>query len=281
MKLIYSPRCLDYEEPGHPESPTRVKITYDYLKEKGYEFEAPKTCTMPDLLLVHTKKMIEEVKKSEFIDADTPNLPGIFEFACLSAGSGLTALDHALKGENAFSLMRPPGHHAGKNFFGGFCYFNNIAIAVTKALKHVKKVAIIDIDGHHGNGTQDIVLGKKGVLYVSLHQIGVFPMTGFTSEANCLNYPLSAGAGDTEYINALDLAISRIKDFSADIIAISAGFDTYKDDPLLGLELDIETYQKIGSLIASLKKPSFAILEGGYSNTMPDCVYSFLKGLEE
>lgn len=280
MKLIYSPKCLEYEDPGHPESPRRVELTYDYLKKNGYEFEEPKPCAISDLLLVHSKKMVEDVRKNSFFDADTPNIKDIFSFTRLSVGGALLAMEYALKNEKTFSLMRPPGHHAGRNFLGGFCYFNNIAIAVKKALKTVNKVAIIDIDGHHGNGTQDIFHGHRNVLYVSLHQIGVFPMSGFTSEGNCLNYPLRAGVNDIEYLNTFGLALNRIRDFNADLIAVSAGFDTYEGDPLLGIELDVYVYRKIGKMIAELGKPVFAVLEGGYSKDMPECVYQFIRGFE-
>ncbi|MCX6818692.1 MAG: histone deacetylase, partial [Candidatus Aenigmarchaeota archaeon] len=283
MKIIYSPKCLEYEKPGHPESPTRVYATHDYLKQKGYIFEEPKQCTIADLLLVHSKNLINQVKHNSFEDADTPNLPKMFDYARLSVGGALLAMETALKKQHAFSLMRPPGHHAGRDFLGGFCYFNNIAIAVKKALKakNVKRIAIIDIDGHHGNGTQNIFHGQNNVLYVSLHQVGVFPMTGFTSENNCLNYPLGSGSSDREYIQTLKLALERIRNFSADLIAVSAGFDTYKEDPVLGLGLYTNTYCEIGKLIAGLDKPVFAVLEGGYSKDMPECVYEFLKGLEK
>ncbi|MCK4532128.1 MAG: histone deacetylase, partial [Candidatus Aenigmarchaeota archaeon] len=178
----------------------------------------------------------------------------------------------------AFSLMRPPGHHAGKRTFEGFCYFNNIAIAVMKALKGVKKVGILDIDVHHGNGSQEIFLGNPNVIYVSLHQYGfIYPGTGKHSEGNCYNYPLENGAEEGEYLEKLWVGLEKIKKFNPDLIAVSVGFDTFEKDPLAGLKLKIETYSKISKMISELAKPKFAVLEGGYSKALPECVQSFLK----
>ncbi|MDH4028766.1 MAG: histone deacetylase, partial [Nitrospirota bacterium] len=157
MKIFYSARCLEYSQPGHPESPERVGATHEYLKDKGYGFDAPGPCADEDILLAHTKKLLDSVKKESFFDFDTPSFSGIFDIAKLSAAAAISAAMHCLdKGEKAFSLMRPPGHHATKNDLGGFCYFNNIAIASLKAAKKAGRVAIVDFDCHHGNGTEDI-----------------------------------------------------------------------------------------------------------------------------
>ena len=277
MKILFSPKCLEYRQPGHPELPERVSKTHDFLKDR-FDFIQPEPCSEKDILLAHSEELLENVKSGNFYDPDTPNLPGMYDYAKLSAGSAITASELALKGEKAFSLMRPPGHHAGRQTLGGFCYFNNIAIAVAKSLKRVKKVAVIDFDCHHGNGTQDIFLGHPKVLYISLHESPLYPGTGLTSEQNCFNYPLPAGTGEKEYLKTLESALKNVKSFNPDLIGISAGFDTYKKDPLTGLELEKETYRKIGGMIAELKAPSFAVLEGGYSEDMPLCVYEFLKG---
>ena len=147
MKIFYSSRCLEYSQPGHPESPARVESTYNFLKDKGFEFMEPGPCADKDILLAHTQKLLDNVKKEGFFDFDTPSFPGIFDHARLSAGSAINAAMHCLnEGEKAFSLMRPPGHHATKNDLGGFCYFNSIAIASLKAGEKVKKVAIVDFD---------------------------------------------------------------------------------------------------------------------------------------
>ncbi len=280
MKVVFSPECLGYDSPGHPEASERVRRTYELLKGfKDFGFVKPEPCTRQDLLLVHAKKMIDTIKRGSFINFETPPLPHIYEYAKLSAGGAVLTMETALKEGKAFSLMRPPGHHAGKASFEGFCYCNNIAIAVTKALKKVGRVAILDIDVHHGNGTQDIFLGKKNVIYVSLHQYGNFyPGTGKHSEANCYNFPLESLTEESLYLQKLEVALEVIERFKPDLVAISAGFDTFKDDPLAGLKLDIDTYSKISKMIADLNKPSFAVLEGGYSDKLPECIHAFLKG---
>ena len=271
---------MEYESPAHPEGPVRVKTAYEFLRQKGLTFIEPKPCKEEDILLVHSQGLLAAVKNGKFSDPDTPNLKGIFEYACLAAGSAIQAQGAALKGENAFSLMRPPGHHAGRNTLGGFCYFNNIAIAIEKALTKVKKAAILDLDCHHGNGTQDIFFNDQRLLYVSLHQSPLYPGTGLTSERNCLNYPLPAGTDEKTYLLALAQAIEKIREYKPEIIGISLGLDTYKNDPLTNLGLEISTYRKIGEMISSAEIPGFAVLEGGYSLELGECLYEFIGGWE-
>ncbi len=278
MKIVFSDKCLEYSQAGHPESPERVRAPYEYLKDK-YEFVTPREIEEEDILLVHSQSLLECVKTGRFYDADSPSYPDIFLYAKLSAAAAITACKLALKGDLSMSLLRPPGHHAGKDFLGGFCYFNNVAIAVAKALPQVGKAAIIDFDCHHGNGTQDIFLGRQNVLYVSLHQSPLYPGTGLASENNCLNFPLPAGTDEPAYMTAFSKAIEAINGFDPGLVAVSAGFDTYKGDPLATLYLEKSTYGKIGRAIRELGKPLFAVLEGGYSDDLPECIHSFLKGL--
>jgi len=287
--IIFSAECLEYGERGHPESPERVYSTARLLMEKGLKFVEPKPCEDEDILLVHTREFVEDVKRGKLNDPDTPNIPRIYHYAKLSAGGAIKAMELALEGEAAFSLMRPPGHHAGRNGRAlnapslGFCYFNNIAIACAKAMKQceVGRVAVIDIDCHHGNGTQEIFLNNPGVLFISLHKFGFFyPGTGATSEGNCLNYPLGWNTTEPEYMAALRSALKEVERFNPDLVAVSAGFDTYKVDPIGGLGLSKESYKTIGRMISELGKRTFAVLEGGYSRDMPECVYNLLVGLE-
>jgi len=280
MKIFFSSKCLEYSQPWHPESPERVRATYHYLKEKGFEFIEPVPCEDEDILLAHTPELLDEVKRGGFFDPDTPALPGIFEYARLAAESAVNAATMCLKGEKTFSLMRPPGHHATRSDLGGFCYFNNIAIACLK-FKERKKIAIIDFDCHHGNGTEDIFFGKKDFLYLSLHQSPLYPGTGLVSRENCINYPLSANTSPDKYLSVLSEGLKHVEQFKPDLLAISAGFDTYKLDPITSLSLEKETYREIGRMFSALKKPLFAVLEGGYSRDMPECIYQFLTGLEE
>ncbi|MBS7648802.1 histone deacetylase [Candidatus Bathyarchaeota archaeon] len=288
MYIVFSEKCLEYWEPGHPESPDRVYQAYKLLRERGLKFVQAEPCREEDLLLVHSRKFVEAVKNEMLYDPDTPNLPGIYEYARLSAGSAIKSMEVALEGEKAFSLMRPPGHHAGVNGRAlgaptlGFCYFNNIAIACVKALEKVERIAILDIDSHHGNGTQEIFFRNPKVLFVSLHRYGgIYPGTGGISEGNCLNYPFTYVVGDSEYLRTLKIALDDIKKFNPDLIAVSAGFDAHRHDPVCSLGLSEDSYITIGRMIADLNKRTFAVLEGGYGRLFPICVFNFLSGLEQ
>lgn len=280
MKIVFSKRCLEFGQLGHPESPERLSRCFEYLSAKKFEILEPSLCSQEDILLAHSNKLLQEVKTNTFSDPDTPNLENIFEFAALSAGAALLSSEIAIKEGMSFSLMRPPGHHSGKERLGGFCYFNNLAIAVEKLRLKNKKVAIIDFDCHHGNGTQDIFLGKDGILYLSLHQAPLYPGTGLASEKNCLNFPLAPGTEEAAYLACFQKGLEHIEKFKPQILAVSAGFDTYRRDPLGGMKLDTSTYRKIGELISRFEKPTFAVLEGGYSKNIAVCLYEFLSGLE-
>jgi len=281
MKIVFSEKCLEYESPGHPESPSRVSSSYEFLKDK-FEFTKPSVCKEKDLRLVHTEDLIKKVKKNDFFDFDTPNIKNIYNYALLSVGGAIKAAQLALKGINSFSLMRPPGHHAGRDFLGGFCYFNNIAVAVKKLQqKRNMKIAICDFDVHHGNGTQDIFLGDESVLYISIHQVPLFPGTGFKTEKNCVNIPLPPGTTEDKYLKIFKHVIRTIKNFKPEILAISAGFDSYEGDSISNINLKKESYRKIGSMLSSVGVSSFSVLEGGYSNDLKFCIYNFLQGIEK
>jgi acetoin utilization deacetylase AcuC-like enzyme len=283
MKIIYDEKCLNYESRGHPESPQRIKISYNFLKDKKYIFQEPFDYKEDIISLAHSKELIKKVKEEKFFDPDTPNLKNIYYYAFLSVKGALTAYEIAKKERFCFSLIRPPGHHAGKNFLGGFCYFNNIAIACKKALKEgFKKIAILDIDAHHGNGTQDIFLGEKNILYVSLHQSPLYPGTGLTSEKNCINFPLLPECNDELYLEKLELALNKIKKFCPQILAISCGFDTYKGDYLTNFMLSVSCYKLIGEKIKENFKDLiiFSVLEGGYSKNIGILIDNFLEGIK-
>jgi acetoin utilization deacetylase AcuC-like enzyme len=286
MYIVYSDRCLEYVAPRLPESPERVYRAYRLLKSKGMKFVTAEACSEEDLRLVHSPELIERIRSGDFFDPDSPSLPGIYEYARLSAGGAIKSMEIALSGERAFSLMRPPGHHVGVNGAAlgastmGFCYFNNVAVACMKALERAERVAILDIDCHHGNGTQEIFQGHPRVLFVSLHKYGMFyPGTGGLSEGNCLNYPFRRPVGDEEYLETLKKALGKIEEFNPDLLAVSAGFDAHREDPVGALRLSEEAYLKIGRLIADLNRNTFAVLEGGYGRRFPECVWNFIKGL--
>jgi acetoin utilization deacetylase AcuC-like enzyme len=279
MKVVFTPRCLEYESVGHPESPGRVRHIVDALKkDSAYEFVEPEPSTEDNLLLVHSQSHIDRVRKNDFSDADTPNIKDIYTYACLAVGSAIAASDIAVREGSAFSLARPPGHHAESDRVGGFCYFNNIAVAVAKLLKQGKKVAILDIDVHHGNGTQNIFFGIENVVYCSLHQVPLYPGTGLVSEKNCLNFPLPPGTDVTKYIEGLRQGLDHIQSFKPDVLAVSLGFDTYKNDPLAGFALEIDDYRDIGAALRVVNKPTFFILEGGYSKNIGHLAVAFFQG---
>lgn len=271
MKVIYSEKCLEFSSRSHPESPERVKSAANFLKDK-YEFLRPGSATEADLLRVHTPMLIESVKTLSFFDFDSPHYPNIYEYALLAVGGAILAAE-----ENSFSIMRPPGHHVGKDFLGGFCYFNNIAVAI-KATG--RRTLILDVDGHHGNGTQDIFLGDEQVVYLSLHRPPLYPGTGRESEGNCYNYPLSGYCGDEVYLETLERALERINPGEFEQVAISAGFDTYEHDPLASLGLSSSCYHRIGQMIARLNLPTFAVLEGGYNiRDLGSNIHRLIQGL--
>jgi acetoin utilization deacetylase AcuC-like enzyme len=259
-QIVFSEKCLGYGS-WHVEGPNRVRIAHEILKEKGYRFLTPEPATEEDLVKVHDHEYLWMVKKGLVEDADTPAYDNIYEFARLSAGGAILAAK--VKG---FSIMRPPGHHAGVSGAAlgaptrGFCYLNNVAIAV----KHLAKpTLILDIDGHHGNGTQEIFSGDDKVTYLSLHRHPNYPGTGIASEGNCLNFPLPPDCGDAVYLKTLGSALKTLHMEKFEVVAVSAGFDTFAGD-LASLGLSEKAYGEVGRRIGSLHKPTFFVLEGGY-----------------
>lgn len=281
MKTFYTPQCLEYGVSGHPESPDRIRCTVSFLAQKRFKFSIPEPCTEADLLRVHTPDHIEAVRTSDFLDADTPALPGIYDHALRSAGGAMEAAGSALGGETGFSLMRPPGHHATSSRAMGFCYFNNIAVAIAERRDtHPEmRAAILDIDCHHGNGTEEIFQNRDSVLFISLHQSPLYPGTGLSSNGNIINVPLPPFTKEAEYLVALDKACETIEAFKPSLLGVSAGFDTFREDPLTQLDLEVMTYGKIGHRIAQLHTPLFIVMEGGYSRQLPQCVEAFIRGI--
>jgi len=277
-KIIYSEKCLGYGT-WHIEGPQRVKVAHDILQSKGYEFVQPTAASEDEISNVHDLEYIWNLKKGLVEDSDTPAYDKIFDFARLSVGGALLASKIG-----GFSLMRPPGHHSGTYgaalgvYTRGFCYLNNIAIAVKESKK---PTLIIDIDGHHGNGTQEVFLGDEKVSYVSVHQSPNYPGTGNATEANCINFALPCNVGRKIYFETLDKALSTLDLGRFEQVAVSAGFDTHKGD-LASLGLIEQDYYDIGKRVALLAKPSFFVLEGGYNGEKVGLdIDQFLKGYEE
>ena len=162
----------------------------------------------------------------------------------------------------------------------GFCYFNNLALACERLLKKgaARRIAILDIDVHHGDGTQALLQGREGIHFTSLHQAPLYPGTGLESKDNCFNYPLPPLTGETAYLKTFETALGKALDFKPEILAISAGFDTYKECAIAQLKLEKKTYRRLGGMLAETNLPRFAVLEGGYTDAMPLLIENFLEG---
>ncbi|MEM3399390.1 MAG: histone deacetylase family protein [Candidatus Micrarchaeia archaeon] len=287
MQVFYSEKFLNHKT-NTPDTPERLKAIVKKISNRSdFVFVEPTQTDEDMLLLVHEKPYLEKLKELCNIGADFGDnqfYGDTFEIAMLACSASCQA---ALN--DGFALVRPPGHHAGKDFFGGFCFLNNIAVAVRARQRDIGgKSLIVDIDHHHGNGTQSIFYDDDTVFYISLHQDPrvSYPGTGFESENNetTLNIPLPPNTSDEEYLEKLRFALSIAEqNFSFDFVAVNAGFDTYYLDPVGGLGIrNVPTYEKIGEMIAELGKPTFAVLEGGYFEKMlGDMALSFLNGLQK
>jgi acetoin utilization deacetylase AcuC-like enzyme len=284
MIIFHDPRCLEYSSPGHPERPERIEYTVRLLRERHphWEWREPQLPKERNLLRAHSREHVEEVKTvvREF-DIDTPVYPHIYDHAMRSTGAAIDAALAAVRGERAFSLMRPPGHHATRNRAMGFCYFNNIAIAALAALDSgIERVAIWDFDAHHGNGTEDIVAHNARIVFASIHQSPAYPGTGFTSFANIDNYPVAPYTPRTEHVNAVERALQKLLLSKPELLLVSAGFDAYSGDPLTQMTLEVEDFAVFGKWLTEIDIPAAAILEGGYGDKLPELSDAFLSAWE-
>ena len=271
---------------GHPEKIDRVTAIIDNLKKlnnKNLIWKKPSKYKRELLENTHNKDYINFVEKSfpekglSFLDGDTIISPGSKEATADAVGSIITAIDGVQNKEfhNAFCAVRPPGHHAERNKAMGFCIYNNVAVGTHYLLEKYKfnKVAIIDFDVHHGNGTQDIFYDNEKVLYISIHQYPYYPGTGAEKEKgkynNIFNIPLPAGTTSEEYLNAYEFVLKKIKEFKPEFILLSAGFDAHKDDPLAQFQLTSKDFYNLTKRTLNLAKlycegKVVSILEGGY-----------------
>lgn len=285
MKIITDENCTNYERPGHPERPARIKKTLEKLrtqKELPIVWAKPASFEPEVLLRAHTAQHLERLGEPGDFDADTSYFPNIEAIARAAAGAGLEALKAARAGETSFSLMRPPGHHATRNRAMGFCYLSNIAIAALEALATgSKRVAVYDFDVHHGNGTEAILLNQPGAAFFSIHQYPCYPGTGGRNIGNnCFNFPVAPRTPRGEYKSILTSAWEHLRKFKPDLVAVSAGFDAYARDPLAQETLEAEDYHWLGEQARSLGVPVFSLLEGGYSEDLPELIFAYLRGLE-
>ncbi|MDC0954722.1 histone deacetylase family protein [Candidatus Pelagibacter sp.] len=271
---------------GHPEKIDRVTVVIDNFKKldnKDLIWKKPSKFDRSLLEITHNSDYINFVEKSfpekglSFLDGDTIVSPGSKDATSDAVGSIITAIDGVQNKDfkNAFCAVRPPGHHAEKNKAMGFCIYNNVAVGANYLINKykLKKIAIIDFDVHHGNGTQDIFYDNEKVLYISTHQYPYYPGSGTNDEKgkhnNILNIPLPAGTTSEEYLNAYEFVLKKIKEFKPEFILLSAGFDAHKDDPLAQLQLESKDFYNITKRTLELSKQYcdgkvVSILEGGY-----------------
>ena len=273
--------------PGHPECPERIPSIINGLKRiqsKNLIWKDVGSFDEKYIKLTHSEKYLEKINQSfpkeglDFLDGDTIVSKGSKKAAYDAVSSIINAIDAVMNKEfnNAFCVVRPPGHHAQKEQAMGFCIFNNVAVGATYLLEKYKlnKVAIIDFDVHHGNGTQDIFYNEKKVLYISSHQFPFYPGTGSEDETgkynNILNIPLKAETSSKEFFESYKKVYEKLNEFKPEFILLSAGFDAHKNDPLANINLESKDYYTLTKEIIKIAKQIcenkiVSILEGGYN----------------
>lgn len=283
VALITHPNASGHETPpGHPEQIARHRAVLDALADLPLtRLEAPQA-SESELLRAHPQSYIDRIRNAiparglAMLDADTHASPGSWEAAIRGVGGALLGVDRVLSGQDdaAFVAMRPPGHHAERDTAMGFCLFANTAIAARYALDHhgLARVAVLDFDVHHGNGTQDVLWDEPRALFASTHQMPLYPGSGAASETGAhgqiINHPLAPGSGGAEARAAWDEILTQVTDFAPELIIISAGFDAHADDPLAQLMWQDEDFAAITRAVCKTAQSCGAklvsCLEGGY-----------------
>jgi acetoin utilization deacetylase AcuC-like enzyme len=306
LTLFTSERFADHlTPPGHPERVDRhavMQVVASEFRQRGGRVLEPRGATDEEITRVHEADYLtlirETAGRAVSLDADTFTSPETYEVARLAAGAAVSAVDHVLdggEGTRAVALVRPPGHHAERNRAMGFCFFNNIAVAAAHArARGLPRVAVVDYDVHHGNGTQWSFYSDPFVLFISSHQFPYYPGTGAADEVGTgagagftVNLPLAAGATDADYEHVYaTIAWPILKAFKPDLILLSAGFDAYMDDPLGGMRVTAPGFGRLTASLAAIADECcggrvVAITEGGYDlKGLADCLRAAIGALE-
>ena len=259
-------------------------------RHSNWQWREPRAASDQELLRAHSREHLARIANaSQDFDLDTPAHSNIDFYARQSAGAAIESA--ASEGKRAFSLMRPPGHHAMRDRAMGFCYFSNVAVAALNALagadagprpttaatEKIERVAIWDFDAHHGNGTEALVAHNEKIMFASIHQYPGWPGTGTKSFANVLNFPIAPYSSRSNHVRSAEQALEKLLEFKPQLLLVSAGFDAYKNDPITQMTLERDDFATFGKWLADVKIPTAAILEGGYSDDLPELIDGFLS----